>query len=270
MTDLHGMEIAGNTHVGCVRRNNEDSFLIDEDLGLLVVADGMGGHRAGEVASGLAVKSIIGLAHENLGASRKPTGTAQGLSARGLLLRSLVASANARVYEMGHTSPKNQGMGTTIVAVWADTRSMTVAHVGDSRAYLLHEGTLNRLTEDHSVIGEQLRKGLIKPQDAEKSPFASVLTRALGTEADVEIDVSNHVLSPGDMILMATDGLTRMVSDEDVAKVIRDADPPDVFVERLIRMALAAGGTDNVTVVAARVGPQAPQRQAGREPTKGI
>jgi len=253
MAAAYALEVTGRTHVGCVRRNNEDSFVIDEGLGLMVVADGMGGHNSGEVASDLAVKTIMDSARKSLAASRTPAGAGPGLSDRGLLLRSLVEAANTRVYEMGHASPKHQGMGTTVVAVWADSRSMTVAHVGDSRAYLLHAGSLDRLTEDHSVIGEQLRQGLIAPQDAERSPLASVLTRALGSEAVVEADVADHIWSPGDMILMASDGLTAMVSDEEVARAILRNDSLDSMVDRLIKMALVAGGKDNVTVIAARV-----------------
>jgi len=258
MGSANPLDISGGTHVGRVRRNNEDSFVIDQGLGLMAVADGMGGHNSGEVASRLATDGIMELAHRNPVVSQPAESGGPRLSSRGTRLRSLVVAANARVHEMGQASLKNRGMGTTLVAVWADSRSMTVAHVGDSRAYLHHAGNLIRLTEDHSVAGEQLRKGLISLQDAENSPFANILTRSLGSKAGIEVDVSEYALSPGDLILLASDGLTKMVSDDEVAQVIREDDAPNVLVDRLIRMALAAGGKDNVTVIAVRVRGQAP------------
>jgi protein phosphatase len=246
MTRNRPLQISGKTHVGLVRQNNEDSFVVDEELGLMVVADGMGGHNAGEVASELAASAVW----EHL---RNSSSAGAGGSSD---LAGAITAANGRIFAAARQSPARHGMGTTIVAAIADGRSLRVAHVGDSRAYLFRAGTLTCLTTDHSVVGEQLSKGLLRPEDAGASPFSNVLTRALGPKETVEIDHSERALQPGDVIVIATDGLTKTVSDHLIATAVADNDDPEPLADRLIELALAAGGTDNVTVIAARLSRQ--------------
>lgn len=255
MRGKDSLEIAGATDPGCVRRNNEDNFAVEPDLGLLVVADGMGGHNSGEVASDIAAKTIVEYARKMLGGrtSMVPEGGSSGLSARGRQLEFFVKTANTMIYEKGRAFPKDAGMGTTVVAALVDGKSMTVAHVGDSRLYLWRRGELTQLTDDHSLVGEQVRRGQITADEAARSNLQNILTRALGAEGDVQVDVSEHPLLPGDVVLLATDGLSKMVSDAEVASTIETGAAPSAVVDQLIARARAAGGVDNVTVVVARV-----------------
>lgn len=250
-----GIDIAGDTDPGCVRSNNEDCFLIDEELGLLVVADGMGGHNSGEVASELAAATIKEFARKMLGGEKilLPEDSDACLSPRARQLKYFVKTANTMIYEKGRAFPNDAGMGTTVVAALVDSRSMTVAHVGDSRLYLFRGGQLQQLTEDHSLVGDQVRKGLISSEEASKSNFQNILTRALGIEPDVKVDVTDHPLFPGDVVLLASDGLTKMVADEELARIMEEDIPPAKLVVRLIAQARAAGGVDNISVIAARV-----------------
>jgi len=225
------------------------------------VADGMGGHNSGEVASDLATTTISDFARRMLGAKTlpPPAGGTDGLSPRGRQLESLVKAANTMIYEKGRAFPKDAGMGTTVVAALLDAKSLTVAHVGDSRLYLWRRGDLAQLTEDHSLVSEQVRRGQITSAEAARSDLQNILTRALGAEGDVQVDVADHPLLPGDLVLLVTDGLSKMVTDSEVASVIAADTPPQEIVDALIAKARAAGGVDNVTVVAARV----PSRDGG-------
>lgn len=249
------LEIAGATDVGCVRKNNEDNFTLDQELGLLVVADGMGGHNSGEVAAELATKTIKDFAHQMLGGAKSllPEGGTSGLSPRGRQLEYFVKTANTMIYEKGRAFLQDAGMGTTVVAALLDPTSLTVAHVGDSRLYLWRQGDLAQLTHDHSLVGEQVRRGQITAAEAARSSLQNILTRALGAEPDVQIDVADHALMPDDVILLATDGLSKMVPDAEVSRIIGAEAEPNKIVPALIAKARAAGGVDNVTVVVARV-----------------
>jgi len=248
------VEIAGATDPGCVRKNNEDNFAVEPELGLLVVADGMGGHNSGEVASDLSCKTIVEYGRKMLGGAKTlvPDGT-PGLTPRGRQLEFFVKSANSMIYEKGRAFPKDAGMGTTVVAAIVDAKSLTVAHVGDSRLYLWRRGELTQLTEDHSLVGEQVKRGQITADQAARSPQQNILTRALGADKDVQVDVSDHPLMPGDLVLLATDGLSKMVVDADVAAVIAAEQEPQKIVDVLIAKSRAAGGIDNISVVAAKV-----------------
>jgi protein phosphatase len=255
VTTADGVEIAGATDPGCVRRNNEDNFAVEPDLGLLVVADGMGGHNSGEVASALATSTIVDLARRLMAGERSllPEGGRAELSPRGRQADFLVRSANTMIYEKGRALAQDAGMGTTVVAALVDSGSLSVAHVGDSRLYLWRRGELRQLTEDHSIVGEQVKRGQITADEAARSNLQNILTRALGAEAAVEVDVSEHALEPGDVVLLATDGLSKMVVDADVAREIGTGGSPQAIVNALISKARAAGGADNITIVAARV-----------------
>ena len=255
MRTSSGLEVHGATDPGCVRANNEDNFAIDDELGLLVVADGMGGHNSGEVARELATTTIRDFARQMLagGKNKVPEGGDASLSPAGRQLEYFVKSANTMIYEKGRAFPKDAGMGTTVVAALMEPKSLTVAHVGDSRLYLWRRGELMLLTEDHSLVGDQVRRGLITPEQASRSSLQNILTRALGAEQDVKVDVADHPLVKGDVILLASDGLTKMVSDADIARTVAAEGGPRRIVEALIAKAREAGGVDNITVVAARV-----------------
>ncbi|MBI5596186.1 MAG: Stp1/IreP family PP2C-type Ser/Thr phosphatase [Elusimicrobia bacterium] len=248
------LDIAGKTDPGKVRERNEDSISLVPELGLLVVADGMGGHNSGEVASGLAVDTITTFARDFLGKGRNavPEGSDASLSARARQLTHFIQNANTVIFEKSRAFKKDQGMGTTVVAALADEKSLTVAHVGDSRLYLLRGGRIERLTEDHSLVQDQVRHGLITPEQAEKSHLQNILTRALGTEAQVRVDVSDHPVLPGDVYMLCSDGLTKMVTEAEMAGVLLQAPTAAAAVDTLIRMANEAGGVDNVTVAVAR------------------
>ncbi len=250
------LEIAGKTDPGCVRKNNEDSLAVVPELGLMAVADGMGGHSSGEVASQIATETIRDFADKMIGGSKQllPEGAADpARSARSKQLEFFVKTANTMIYEKARAFPKDHGMGTTIVAAIADERSMTVAHVGDSRLYLLRRGELQVMTEDHSLVMDQVRRGLITAEQAEKSAIQNILTRALGTEAEVVVDVQDHPLFPGDLVLLCSDGLTKMVPEAEIEKILEGAESCASACDALIERARAAGGVDNITVVVARV-----------------
>ncbi len=252
------VELAGATDTGCVRENNEDNFAVEPDLGLLVVADGMGGHNSGEVASDIACKTIVEHARKMLGGEKTvvPDGSA-GLTPRGRQLEFFVKSANTMIYEKGRAFPKDAGMGTTVVAVLVDSKTLTVAHVGDSRLYLWRRGELTQLTEDHSLVGEQVKRGELTTDQAARSSMQNILTRALGVEKDVQVDVAEHPLMPGDLVLLATDGLNKMIIDADIAAVIAAViaaeQKPQRIVDALIAKSREAGGVDNISIVVAKV-----------------
>jgi protein phosphatase len=255
MSRKQALEIAGKTDVGCVRKNNEDNLVVDADLGLLVVADGMGGHNSGEVASELATSTIRDFARKMIGGPKNmvPEGGDASLSVRGRQLEYFVRTANTMIYEKGRAFPKDAGMGTTVVAALADDKSLTVAHVGDSRLYLFRNGRLMQLTEDHSLVTEQVKRGQLTSDEASHSNLQNILTRALGAEAEVKVDVADHPLMPGDLLLLASDGLSKMVSDDEVAKVLAAARSALEAVDALIEMSRKRGGVDNITVICARV-----------------
>ncbi len=225
------------TDTGLQRRANEDSMLVRSPL--FVVADGMGGAQAGEVASHVAVETFKG----GLSNGSDPE--------RSLVMQ--VEQANARINELSHANVEHAGMGTTITAVYVGEQEVSVAHVGDSRAYCLREGELLRLTDDHSLVDELIRQGKLTPEEAEEHPQRSVITRALGPEAMVEVDVRSFRARAGDVYLLCSDGLTTMLGEGDLLELLlghprlRDAG------ESLIAAANAAGGKDNITVILFRV-----------------
>ena len=254
-------EFVGKTDPGCVRANNEDNLGIDQELGLLIVADGMGGHNSGEVASDLAVSTIRDYARRMIGGEKilVPESSDPSLPVRCRQLEYFIKSANTVIYEKGRAFPKDAGMGTTVVAVLADDKSLSVAHVGDSRLYLFRRGSLSQLTEDHSLVGDQLRRGLITPEAAAHSTLQNILTRAVGAEPEVKVDVAEHPVLPGDVVLLATDGLDKMVRDEEIARVLAGGPSPADAVDTLVGMARQAGGLDNITVLCGRLGAVRPQ-----------
>jgi len=221
---------AAATDVGLVREGNEDSYLTEGPL--FAVADGMGGHRGGEVASQLAVETLEKLFKEGAGD-----------------LPDQVQEANRVVFERSVLDRKVAGMGTTLTAALVEGDRVRLAHVGDSRAYLLRDGTLRLLTEDHTLVHRMVSEGEISKEEAETHPQRSVLTRALGVDTVVDVDDDSLQVRPGDRLLLCTDGLTSMVSEDEIEDVLRTVPDPQEAAQRLVRVANEAGGVDNTTVV---------------------
>jgi serine/threonine protein phosphatase PrpC len=225
------------TDTGRQRRANEDSLLARSPL--FVVADGMGGAQAGEVASRIAVESF----RPGLEDSSKPEAA----------LATLAIAANSRIHELSHSNAEHAGMGTTLTAVYVGDSEVAIAHVGDSRAYCLRDGELLRLTDDHSLVDELMRQGRLTPEEAVEHPQRSVITRALGPEGTVEVDTRSFRARAGDVYLLCSDGLTTMLDEEEIAEVLRSHPVLRDAGETLIAKANEAGGRDNITVVLLRL-----------------
>ncbi len=246
----------GVTNVGRVRANNEDCFKIVEPLNLFVLSDGMGGEAHGEIASALAVETVV---KHCLETEADPAMTVFGdmpaiWSEKTKRLSSAVHLANKSIYDSAQKHPEQRGMGATITAVWIDGSRVSIAHVGDSRAYLLRSGSLQQLTSDHSLVAEQVRRGILTRAEAEKSEMQSVLLRALGAHDEIEVDAEEHTLFGRDILLLCSDGLTRMVTEPEIAGTLQAEPDPVKAAERLVELANDQGGADNVTVVVVRVG----------------
>ena len=245
----------GLTDVGRKRRHNEDAYLLDVERGLFVVADGMGGHAAGEVASRITVESIEEFIagteddHENTW----PFGFNNRYSMEGNRLTTAVEKANERVMRAVQNRPELKGMGTTVVAALFEKSRVTLVHVGDSRAYLMRGGELRRLTDDHSWVQEQVNAGILTPDEAMTHPLKNVVTRALGGSAHVAPDLVEVPLQVGDRFLLCSDGLTGMVSDEGIVEFLSGGGPPERAVRGLVEAANERGGADNITAIVVEV-----------------
>lgn len=239
------------TDVGRKRDHNEDSHSVDSELGLYVVCDGMGGRNAGEVASRLGVEVIqkhMREAHFNTNLPMVGDFDRQ-FSPKTNRLASAIRLANHIIYTAAQNSPGQEGMGTTVVSVVLNGSILSVAHVGDSRIYLIRGETIQPLTSDHSLVAEQVRRGLLTEEQAEKSPQKNIITRALGIDEAVDVELNEVSLMTGDSVLLCSDGLTRGVKPAEILATIRSAPEPTVASERLVDMANAAGGEDNTTVI---------------------
>lgn len=241
--------------MGRVRGNNEDNYKLVPELDLFVLSDGMGGEAHGEVASSMAVETIVDYCQKAInGNAPAALGPSQpDLQPKTNHLVQGIRAANRAIYEKSLSDPSHKGMGATIVCIWVDGQRLCCAHVGDSRVYLLRGTELQQLTEDHSLVAEQVRRGIITPEQAKSSKMQSVLLRALGIEEDVEVDASETLLMDGDAILLCSDGLDRMVTDEEIASALLTTPGAQPATDRLIELALEGGGEDNVTVVLLRV-----------------
>jgi protein phosphatase len=234
---LRVVEFAAASDVGRVRKANEDSYYVRSPL--FVVADGMGGAQAGEVASKIAVDSFKNPLDESVAPEPR--------------MANVVRQANLSIHKKSVSSDEFKGMGTTLTALLLGDDELTIAHVGDSRAYRLRDGDLERLTRDHSLVGEMVRRGAITEAEAEVHPQRSILTRALGPEDDVEIDTLSHGVKPGDIYLICSDGLTGMVDEATIAQEMGSGKSMQEIADSLIRKANEGGGVDNITVVAFKV-----------------
>ena len=236
--------------VGMARSSNQDSFcaLVGADApsgmdALLAVADGMGGHRAGDVASEMAIHGLV----DGLSRDAGRTGV-DGLAAA---LRRTVGQVNAEVHAAAGR-PETRGMGTTLTAAVLAGGALAIAHVGDSRAYLLRRGALRQLTQDHSWVAERVAEGVLSPADAEGHPWSNILTRAIGVDPRVEVDGAAEDLEEGDLLLLCSDGLYSMVGHDEIAAVLEGGDPQPAS-RAMVDLANARGGHDNITVVVARI-----------------
>jgi protein phosphatase len=250
------MEVSahGLTHVGRQRQHNEDAFLVESDARLFLVADGMGGHAAGEIASRIAVDSISEfILHTKEDDGTWPHAYDEHFTRTTNRLMAAVRLANTRVLEAMKKDARLRGMGTTVVACMADDEKVSVAHVGDSRAYLIREGQLSRITNDHSWVFEQVQAGMLTEAEAEKHPLRNVITRALGGALQVTPDASEIHAQPGDVFLLCSDGLTGMVPENEILRVVtaNSSDLPKAC-QQLIDAANERGGLDNVTAVLVR------------------
>ncbi|MBI2683363.1 MAG: Stp1/IreP family PP2C-type Ser/Thr phosphatase [Acidobacteriales bacterium] len=245
------VQAAGQTDLGCVRKNNEDNFGYDTRLGLFVVCDGMGGAAAGEVASKLGVDTVLTYFREASRHHHYPVvgDTFEGVSVRANALASAIHLANQAIHETGTKSEGKRGMGSTIVAAMVQGNYLSIAHVGDSRIYLVRQGSIQQLTNDHSLVMEQVRRGLITREQAEKSEMQNIIIRALGSEDSVKPDVEDLVVLPGDVLLLCSDGLTKHVKDDWILGIILEAPDLEQACNDLIDAAKAHGGDDNITCV---------------------
>jgi PPM family protein phosphatase len=225
------------TDTGRQRRDNEDSAYARAPV--FVVADGMGGAQAGEVASQIAIEAF-------------EQGLPDGGSAEERLARR-AREANSRIHELSRAEHERAGMGTTLTAAYLDDGDLAIAHVGDSRAYLFRDGSLQRLTDDHSLVGELVRRGKLTEEQAEEHPQRSIITRALGPEPTVDVDTWSYPVRDGDILLLCSDGLTSMITEQKITEVLSSVGSLDEAGDRLIAEANAAGGRDNITVVLARM-----------------
>jgi len=244
----------GLTHVGRQRQHNEDAFLVAGDAKLFLVADGMGGHAAGEIASRIAVDSISEfILHTKEDDGTWPHAYDEHYSRTTNRLMAAVRLANTRVLEAMKKDARLRGMGTTVVAAMADEENVSVAHVGDSRAYLIREGQLSRITNDHSWVFEQVQAGMLTEAEAEKHPLRNVITRALGGALQVTPDASEIHAQPGDVFLLCSDGLTGMVPEPEILRIVTASNGDiEKACQQLIDLANERGGLDNVTAVLVR------------------
>lgn len=224
--------------IGLVRETNEDSYFCDPPH-LFIVADGMGGHVAGEIASKLAVTTVINYIRENCGDATPES-----------LLNQAITQANTSVYQMALSKDVFNGMGTTITAVYIEGEIIYWGHVGDSRLYLLRNGDLCQITSDHSLVWELVQSGNITKEEALVHPKRNMLTRAVGTSCLVAVDTGAILWQPGDIVLMCTDGLTNMISEQDIYKLIKSEECDfDSILDQLVAEAKSAGGFDNITAI---------------------
>jgi serine/threonine protein phosphatase PrpC len=244
----------GLSHVGRQRQHNEDSYLVEDDAKLFLVADGMGGHAAGEIASRIAVDSISEfILHSKSDDGTWPHAYDEHYRRSTNKLMAAVRLANTRVLEAMRKDARLRGMGTTVVACLIENDLISVAHVGDSRAYLIRDKQLSRITNDHSWVFEQVQAGMLTEAEAEKHPLRNVITRALGGALQVSPDASEIEARPGDVYLLCSDGLTGMVSEDEILKLVTGSDGDlKKACHQLIDVANEHGGLDNVTAVLIR------------------
>lgn len=233
------MKAVSRTHIGNVRASNQDALLLLPGLyGLYGVADGMGGHKAGDVASQMAVRVM-----KQMLEGKKPNAK---------LLRFGIEEANRQIYQEQLDNPDYNGMGTTVTVIWEDEKRVLLGHVGDSRCYRLRGGVLNQISEDHSLVGEMVREGIITPEEAARHPYRNIITRAVGTGRTVIVDITELSKEKGDQYLMCSDGLYEYLTDDEIKRTL-SALPMEEAADRMLSLALERGGADNISLVLTEV-----------------
>jgi protein phosphatase len=233
------MKAASRTHIGLVRASNQDALLLNPGkFDLYGVADGMGGHKAGDIASLMAVSLVRRFLND-----LKPTRAN---------LRRGIEEANLMIYEEQLNHPDLSGMGTTLTVIWEDKKRILLGHVGDSRCYRLHGGQLKQVSQDHSMVAELVRDGVITPEEARRHPYRNIITRALGTAETVEVDVTEIEKAKGDIYLICSDGLSEYVDEDQMQKILTSRELEDA-ADLLLSLALEGGGRDNISLVLAEV-----------------
>jgi PPM family protein phosphatase len=247
---------AGLTDVGRKRSHNEDSYLIDDELQLFVVADGMGGHAGGGTASRIAVETID---KELRGVRTSPTSpfkaeTSLQDSPLPDFLRAAVEKACFEIYRAAQEDPRLAGMGTTVISLCVQHEHALFAHVGDSRAYLVRGELIQQISEDHSLVNEQIKAGMITPDEARHSRYKNIITRSVGFEEEVQVDVMGIMLEPNDSFILCSDGLANLVEDKEICEIVGKSELKDA-PKKLVDLANERGGDDNITVICVRIVP---------------
>lgn len=246
------LQVAGKTDIGTVRANNEDNFGYDTRYGIFVVCDGMGGQAAGERASKIAVDTMLTFFRQD-SKTRVVGRSFEGVSQRANLLGQAIQLANQSIHEEAARNMSQSGMGSTIVAVLVEDRFFSIANVGDSRIYLVRDGTIQQLTNDHSLVMEQVRRGLMTQEEAATSQMQNVIVRSLGVEESVEPDLEDHEFAAGDVLLLCCDGLSRFVPDSAMLEIVSRSEVLEKACEDLIQNAKNAGSDDNITCLLIRM-----------------
>lgn len=246
------LDVAGLTDVGCVRASNEDSFGYDLDQGIFVVCDGMGGHAAGEIASKIAVRSLLQYFHQHPRERESSNRLFGSISSRAGALAAAIQSANCAIWDAAGNDVQQAGMGSTVVSVLVDENYFSIGHVGDSRIYLIREGTIQQLTEDHSLVHQQTSQGLISLEEAKASKLQNIITKALGSENTVLPDVDDMIAISDDVLVLTSDGLTGALSDQEIMQTVNSAASLRQACENLVHAAKLAGGMDNITCLLIR------------------
>lgn len=257
------IEFSAFTDTGRVRDHNEDAIATNSEAGLLVLADGMGGYNAGEVASGIAVKTVYGLLSD--AAMREKRGeieSTSGFMRQSIALRDGVRRANKIIHQTAQSQPQCEGMGTTIVCALFHDNRVSIAHVGDSRMYRLRGGVLTQITLDHSLLQELIDRGFYSEEEAQRSTNRNYVTRALGVEAQVDVEIQDVDVEVGDIYLLCSDGLPDMVEDDEIHLTITTfSDNLEVAAKQLIKLANEHGGRDNISVMLAQVNEAFPAKR---------
>ncbi len=245
----------GLTDVGRKRSHNEDSFLIDDELQLYVVADGMGGHAGGGTASRIAVETIDRELRKARDSRDNPFVSTPNLQDSPIpeALRNAVEKACLAIYTTAQDDPRLAGMGTTVISLVVRDNQAFFAHVGDSRAYLVRGPLIQQISEDHSLVNEQIKAGMITPEEAKHSRYKNIITRSVGFEEEVQVDVMGVVAEPGDVFLLCSDGLANMVEDRELHEAVQASTSLAEVPKRLVDLANERGGDDNITVIVVQV-----------------
>ncbi len=258
------LQCVGLTDTGRVREHNEDTIAWDATLGLLVLADGMGGYNAGEVASGIAVKTIVNLVRESLEREDlSATDPGTNLSRPAIILRDAITRANKIIFQTARTQPNCEGMGTTVVGALFHDNRITIAHVGDSRLYRLRGQGFEQVTLDHSLLQELVDRGFYSPEEAQRAANKNYVTRALGVENNVDVEIQEHPAQRGDVYMLCSDGLSDMVEDDDIHLTINTFGANlDMVAKQLVQLGNDNGGKDNISVLLAQVIDSFPARRS--------